>query len=173
MPSKPAGAGPFVPERPSLTKLKQAVQHCEGCELYRFATQAVFGEGPLHASIVLVGEQPGNDEDIQGHPFVGPSGKLLDRALQEAGIRRSETYLAPGESRECTFEGQGPSLSQYTHAYDPSPPTQAQQVHLYLVGTVRYRDELGVVRSCGSCRHYVQETDKFDPVDDADFEYAD
>ncbi len=86
-------AAALIPERPTLAKLRQAVQRCQGCDLYRFATQAVFGEGPLHASIVFIGEEPGNDEDRKGHPFVGPAGKLLDRALADAGIRRSDVYL--------------------------------------------------------------------------------
>lgn len=93
MPLKPASAANLIPERPSLLKLRLAVQHCQSCDLYRFATQAVFGEGPPHASIVFIGEEPGNDEDIQGHPFVGPAGKLLDRAFTDAGIQRSDVYL--------------------------------------------------------------------------------
>ena len=90
---KSAGAAKLIPERPSLPKLRQAVQLCRGCDLYRFATQAVFGEGPARASILLIGEEPGNDEDLKGHPFVGPAGKLLDRALVDAGIQRSDVYV--------------------------------------------------------------------------------
>jgi uracil-DNA glycosylase family protein len=66
---------------------------CRACDLWQKATQTVFGEGALDAPIMLVGEQPGNDEDLAGHPFVGPAGKLLDRALEDAGIRRGETYV--------------------------------------------------------------------------------
>ena len=73
--------------------MRKAVQGCRGCDLFKNATQAVFGEGPLKARFVLVGEQPGNQEDLQGHPFVGASGKLLDRALAEAGIPREEVYV--------------------------------------------------------------------------------
>jgi uracil-DNA glycosylase family 4 len=87
------GAAPYVPEKAALKVLRQAVQSCRGCDLYRSATQAVFGAGPAKARVMLVGEQPGNEEDLQGHPFVGPSGKLLDRALEEAGIERSEVYV--------------------------------------------------------------------------------
>lgn len=73
--------------------MRRAVQGCEGCDLYRNATQAVFGEGDANAVVMLVGEQPGDREDIEGHPFVGPAGRLLDRALEEAGIERSRVYI--------------------------------------------------------------------------------
>ncbi len=84
---------PFLPKRISLTSLRQAVQSCEGCPLFRHATQAVFGEGQKSARVMLVGEQPGNEEDLQGRPFVGPAGRLLDDALQSAGIDRHDTYV--------------------------------------------------------------------------------
>jgi uracil-DNA glycosylase len=87
------GAAKFVPDHPSLPKLRDAVQQCRGCDLYKWATQAVLGEGARSSRIVLVGEQPGNDEDLQGRPFVGPAGKLLDRALEEAGIDRAAAYV--------------------------------------------------------------------------------
>jgi DNA polymerase len=83
----------FLPERPTLPKLRTAVQDCRGCPLYLGATQAVFGEGPAGARVMLVGEQPGDREDIEGHPFVGPAGKLLDRALAEAGLARNAVYI--------------------------------------------------------------------------------
>lgn len=86
-------AEPYVPARGGLTGLREAARGCEGCDLYRDATATVFGEGPAHARIVLVGEQPGDREDREGHPFVGPAGKLLDCALAEAGIDRDEVYL--------------------------------------------------------------------------------
>jgi len=66
-------ARPYIPEKAPLKQLREAVQSCRGCDLYRYATQAVFGEGPAKARVVMVGEQPGNDEDLQGHPFVGPA----------------------------------------------------------------------------------------------------
>jgi uracil-DNA glycosylase len=69
------------------------VQRCEGCPLFANATQAVFGEGTSKADVMLVGEQPGDQEDLQGAPFVGPAGKILDRALEEAGIERRQTYV--------------------------------------------------------------------------------
>ena len=83
----------FVPARPSLTSLRKAAANCTACDLYKRATQTVFGEGMAHAKILFAGEQPGNDEDLIGKPFVGPAGKLLDRALEAAGIDRSQTYV--------------------------------------------------------------------------------
>src|SRR3954462_4038518 len=86
-------AAAFQPETLSMRALRAAVQTCRGCPLYANATQAVFGEGKLTAEVVLVGEQPGDQEDLAGAPFVGPAGKLLDRALDEAGIDRGITYV--------------------------------------------------------------------------------
>lgn len=82
-----------VPDRPSLPKLRDAVHDCRACELWAGATQAVFGEGPARARVLLVGEQPGDREDLAGAPFVGPAGRLLDRALEEAGIVRGDAYV--------------------------------------------------------------------------------
>ena len=87
------GAERFLPPRRSITAMRTAVQSCRGCPLYRNATQAVFGAGSARSRILLVGEQPGNDEDLKGEPFVGPSGKLLDQALADAGIDRDDTYV--------------------------------------------------------------------------------
>jgi uracil-DNA glycosylase family protein len=86
-------AEPFVPARKTLPALGEAVQGCRGCDLYRNATQAVFGEGARDAEVLLVGEQPGDKEDLAGKPFVGPAGQLLDKALEEAGIDRTQTYV--------------------------------------------------------------------------------
>src|SRR5262245_64952724 len=80
------------PERAFRHLVKEA-KSCTRCDLYKNATQTVFGEGPLDASLMLVGEQPGDQEDLQGRPFVGPAGKVLDRALEEAGIERDRTYI--------------------------------------------------------------------------------
>jgi len=82
-----------VPDRPTLPKLRDAVQECRACDLWAGATQAVFGEGPASARVVFVGEQPGDREDLQGAVFVGPAGHLLDRALADAGIAREQVYL--------------------------------------------------------------------------------
>jgi len=77
----------------SLKRLAAAARTCVNCPLYKHATQTVFGEGPEKARVVFVGEQPGDQEDLQGHPFVGPSGKLLDRCLEEAGLDRRQIYI--------------------------------------------------------------------------------
>jgi len=82
-----------VPPRPSLTSLRKSVQECRACDLWEAATQAVMGEGPRHAELMLVGETPGDREDIEGHPFVGPAGGVLDRGLRRAGINRDDVYL--------------------------------------------------------------------------------
>ena len=103
-PSK--SAAEFVPPHPSLTVLREAVQKCHGCDLYKHATQAVAGEGPRSSKIVLIGEQPGDEEDRAGKPFVGPSGRLLDRALDEAGIDRSTVYVT-NAVKHFKFEERG------------------------------------------------------------------
>lgn len=101
------GAAPFVPERATtLPVLQRAVQKCNGCNLYRDATQAVFGEGPAAARLMLIGEQPGNDEDLEGHPFVGPAGKLLHRAMTDAGIDRTQIYVS-NAVKHFKFERRG------------------------------------------------------------------
>ena len=82
-----------MPDRLTMKGLRDAVQCCEGCPLYANATQAVFGEGVLASEVMLVGEQPGDQEDRAGAPFVGPAGQVLDRALDEAGIDRKRTYV--------------------------------------------------------------------------------
>ena len=89
---KGADATPWVPERPGLRSLAQGIERCRGCELYQDATQGVPGAGRLKASVMVVGEQPGDVEDRQGEPFVGPAGKLLMRAVEEAGIRDSDVF---------------------------------------------------------------------------------
>jgi DNA polymerase len=86
-------AADFLPERTTLPVMRDAVQGCRGCDLYRDATQAVFGEGPDDARVVMVGEQPGDKEDLAGRPFVGPAGGLLDRAIEEAGLARDDVYI--------------------------------------------------------------------------------
>ncbi len=83
----------WVPPTNNLGELRQAAPGCQGCSLYEHATQVVFGEGPQNAKVVMVGETPGNDEDLAGHPFVGPAGKLLNRAMDEAGIDRTQVYV--------------------------------------------------------------------------------
>ena len=86
-------AAEWVPERPTLPRLRKAATECRGCELWEDATQVVFSAGGRDARLVLVGEQPGDQEDKRGEPFVGPAGRLLDDALEDAGIPRAEVYL--------------------------------------------------------------------------------
>jgi uracil-DNA glycosylase family protein len=88
-----ADATPFLPERRSHKALREAAAHCRGCHLYANATQTVFGEGRVTADLMLVGEVPGDREDRAGHVFVGPAGRELDKALEELGIRRADTYI--------------------------------------------------------------------------------
>ena len=86
-------AADFLPERLSLTALREAARGCTACPLWRTGTQTVFGEGLKRSRLMLVGEQPGDKEDLAGRPFVGPAGRLLDEALEEAGIDRADAYL--------------------------------------------------------------------------------
>jgi uracil-DNA glycosylase family protein len=83
----------IIPERPTLSELRDLALGCHACDLWRNATQTVFGEGAGKPEVVLIGEQPGNQEDLQGKPFVGPAGKVLDRALEQAGIDRGAVYI--------------------------------------------------------------------------------
>jgi DNA polymerase len=95
MPRRPPAdsAARFIPPRPTLSALREAAAGCTACDLHRRGTRTVFGEGPRTARIMMVGEQPGNDEDRTGRPFVGPAGRLLDRALAEAGLDRDAIYV--------------------------------------------------------------------------------
>lgn len=86
-------AAPLIPSRPTIPRLQDAARDCRACPLWKTGTQTVFGDGSLHARVIFVGEQPGNDEDLAGKPFVGPAGKLLDKALVEAGIDRADVYV--------------------------------------------------------------------------------
>lgn len=86
-------AAGLIPNKPTLDELREAAAECTACPLYRNATQTVFGEGPEQARIMFVGEQPGDSEDLAGHPFVGPAGKLLDSSMKAAGIDRRQAYV--------------------------------------------------------------------------------
>jgi uracil-DNA glycosylase len=99
-------AAEFVPDTDNLTVLSDASQNCKGCDLYRNATQAVFGGGSPDAKVVLVGEQPGDQEDKTGQPFVGPAGRLLDKALVSAGIDREGVYIT-NAVKHFKFEERG------------------------------------------------------------------
>src|ERR1051325_10693442 len=95
MPKQPQQtAAPLIPPTPTIPALREAAAGCRACDLWKTGTQTVFGEGEgVKPRVMFVGEQPGDQEDIQGHPFVGPAGKLLDRALAAAGIDREEVYV--------------------------------------------------------------------------------
>jgi probable DNA metabolism protein len=133
MQKKTPGAGAFVPPNADLQQLREAVTGCEGCELYKHATQPVFGEGPADARIVLIGEQPGDSEDRAGRPFVGPAGEVLNRAMAEAGMNRSNVYLT-NAVKHFAFEERGkrrihrtPRLSEVT-ACKPWMEAEVEQV---------------------------------------------
>jgi uracil-DNA glycosylase family protein len=87
------GAAALIPERPTLKSLRDAAAGCTACPLHETGTQTVFGEGLKRARLMLIGEQPGDREDIEGHPFVGPAGRILDQALEQAGIERGDAYI--------------------------------------------------------------------------------
>jgi DNA polymerase len=100
-------ATPFLPDNPrSLKALREAAAHCRGCHLYGHATQTVFGEGRKSARVMMVGEQPGDREDREGHPFVGPAGRELDRALEAVGIARADVYIT-NAVKHFKFEERG------------------------------------------------------------------
>jgi DNA polymerase len=88
-----SAANDLIPSRPTLSSLKDAAADCKACDLWKTGTQTVFGDGARRAHVLFVGEQPGNEEDLTGKPFVGPAGKLFDNALEEAGIDRKQTYV--------------------------------------------------------------------------------
>jgi DNA polymerase len=90
---KPDTAAGLIPNEPGLDRLREAAADCTACPLYAKATQTVFGEGPERAGVMLIGEQPGDSEDLAGHPFVGPAGKMLDRCIAAAGIDRRQAYV--------------------------------------------------------------------------------
>ena len=100
------GAGPFVPAGGTLAGLASAAARCTGCDLYRHASQTVFGKGPADARVVMVGEQPGDQEDRQGAPFVGPAGEVFDRALAEVGLPRERLYVS-NAVKHFKFEARG------------------------------------------------------------------
>jgi uracil-DNA glycosylase family protein len=109
---------PFLPRRKTLASLRLAAATCGGCDLHHLGTQTVFGEGPVQARVMLVGEQPGDREDVEGHPFVGPAGGVLDEALEEAGLDREQVYLS-NAVKHFRFEMRGkrrihrkPSMTQ-------------------------------------------------------------
>jgi uracil-DNA glycosylase len=103
---EPGDATPFLPERESLKALREAAADCRGCDLWRDATQTVFGEGAKRARVMIVGETPGDREDREGRPFVGPAGRELDKALEAAGIDRDDVYVT-NAVKHFKFEERG------------------------------------------------------------------
>ena len=93
MAERNATAARYIPSEPTLEELRELSRSCRACDLWQTGTQTVFGEGAREAEVMFVGEQPGNDEDLEGRPFVGPAGKLMDKAMEEAGIDRSLAYV--------------------------------------------------------------------------------
>jgi uracil-DNA glycosylase len=91
--SQTTSAAPFIPATRAISELREAAPGCRGCDLYQHATQVVFGEGPRDAKVVMVGEQPGDEEDLKGHPFIGPAGRLLSKAMHESGLDREKIYV--------------------------------------------------------------------------------
>ena len=153
-------AAKFLPERRDLESLREAARSCEGCDLYRNATQTVFGEGAAHASIVLVGEQPGDMEDRQGHPFVGPAGRMLDKALAEARISRDEVYITNAVKHFRWIQRgkrrlhQKPAVRQIM-ACKPWIESEMESIHPKLVvclGATATQSILGRVVSIGQAR---------------------
>jgi DNA polymerase len=106
MAKRPGSARQFVPATRDLNKLGKAAESCRGCDLYKRATQVVFGEGKRKARLMFVGEQPGDAEDRAGHPFVGPAGRVLDRALEAAGIDRADVFVT-NAVKHFSFEERG------------------------------------------------------------------
>jgi uracil-DNA glycosylase len=131
-----SSAQPFVPRGAAVEQLRAAAARCEGCDLFRRATRTVFGEGPSEAQVMLVGEQPGHQEDLAGRPFVGPAGELLDRALKQAGFRRDDLYVT-NAVKHFKFEPRGPRRIHKTPDY-----AEIQACHPWLeaeLATIRPR----------------------------------
>ena len=133
------GAQRWVPEGATLPELREAARECRGCELYREATQVVMGDGLKKARLVLLGEQPGDQEDKQGKPFVGPAGQLLVRALDEAGIDKADTYRT-NVVKHFRWRGRGKQRIHQTpnqvHVTACSPWLEAEFAQLRPVGVV-------------------------------------
>lgn len=174
------GATPFVPENRSLAVLREAVQHCQGCDIYRNATQAVFGEMEVSTSdgkmstgrMMVIGEQPGDREDREGHPFVGPAGRLLDECLEEAGIDRKTVYVT-NTVKHFKWEPRGkirihkkPSSSEI-FACRPWLDAELESVRPALVvclGAVAAQSLLGSRFKVTESHGTIQRVEKFPPI---------
>ena len=172
-------AAPFVPKERTLPALGKAVQKCQGCDLYRNATQAVFGELETGAaaakpkvSIMMIGEQPGDHEDMEGRPFVGPAGKLLDKCLEEAGIDRRKVYVT-NTVKHFKWEPRGklrihkkPNMKEI-HACRPWLEAELQTVKPKLIvclGAVAAQSLLGSSFKITKAHGKLQETEGFPPI---------
>jgi len=154
-----------VPDTNRLSEVEDAAKHCRACPLYKLGTQTVFGEGPKRATMMLIGEQPGDQEDLAGKPFVGPAGKLLDKCLQEAGIDRRKVYVT-NAVKHFKWEPRGklrihkkPSMKE-VHACRPWLEAELEVVRPSLVvclGAVAAQSLLGsgfkVTQSHGKLQH--------------------
>ncbi len=173
------GAAPFVPDDRTLPVLQAAVQQCRGCDLYQHATQAVFGELETGAkakrpkvAIMMIGEQPGDQEDRQGRPFVGPAGKLLDKCLEEVDIDRRKVYVT-NTVKHFRWEPRGklrihkkPSLKEI-HACRPWLEAELEAVRPELIvclGATAAQSLLGSGFKITQSHGKVQETDGLPPI---------
>ena len=164
----PSRSSPEDPAPPlkSIGALADAAQDCRACPLFANATQAVFGEGPSSATIVLVGEQPGNEEDLSGHPFVGPAGGVLEKALEEAGIDRRTVYVT-NAVKHFSWEPRGkrrihkkPRVSEIKacHPWLGAELTRVKPVVTVCMGTSAVQSILGPKVTIGAAKGQVFET---------------
>jgi uracil-DNA glycosylase len=164
---EPNDARPFLPERPSLTRLREAAAGCRGCHLWRDATQTVFGEGLKRSRMMLVSEMPGDREDREGRPFVGPAGRELDRALGAAGIDRRDVYVT-NVVKHFKFERRGARRMHQTpkrfevEACRPWLEEELRQVEpeaLAILGATAGKALLGASFRIGPARGSLLESD--------------
>jgi DNA polymerase len=165
---KPSRVSPDDPAPPlqSLGALADAAQDCRACPLFATATQAVFGEGPASAQLVLVGEQPGNEEDLAGHPFVGPAGGVLEKALEEAGIDRRAVYVT-NAVKHFSWEPRGkrrihkkPRVSEIKacHPWLGAELRHVKPAVTVCMGTTAVQSLLGAKVTIGAAKGQVFET---------------
>lgn len=172
-------AAPFVPKERTLPVLQEAVQHCQGCDLYRNATQAVFGELETgnkarlpKVAIMMIGEQPGDQEDKQGRPFIGPAGKLLDKCLEEVDIDRRKVYVT-NAVKHFRWEPRGklrihkkPSMKEI-HACRPWLEAEVETVHPELIvclGATAAQSLLGSSFKITQSHGKLQQVEGFPPI---------
>ena len=164
-PSRTSPDDPVPPLR-SLAALADAAQDCRACPLFARATQAVFGEGPSSARIVLVGEQPGNEEDLSGHPFVGPAGAVLEKALEEAGIDRRGVYVT-NAVKHFSWEPRGkrrihkkPRVSEIKacHPWLGAELTRVKPAVTVCMGTTAVQSLLGPKVTIGGAKGQIFQT---------------